>query len=71
MVTLRKVTVTHLAPSVGAELLVHVRRWSPIEACSNKVPPAAQYHACQIHCGPQNPNTRLTRWDTLGRSHAM
>ena len=42
MVTLRKVTTAHLAPSIGAELLVHVRRRSPVEARSNKVPPTAQ-----------------------------
>jgi hypothetical protein len=44
MVTLSKITATHLAPPVGEELLVHVRRWSPIEAASDKVPSTAQAH---------------------------
>jgi hypothetical protein len=48
MVTLRKVTATHLAPSAGAEMLVHLRRRSPVEARSNKVPPAAQAWASDV-----------------------
>jgi hypothetical protein len=50
MVALSKVTTTHLAPSAGAEQLVHIRRRSPAEAASDKVPSTAR-HACQFDNG--------------------
>lgn len=42
MVTLSEVTTAHLAPSAGAEELVHVRRRPPIEARIDKVASTAQ-----------------------------
>ena len=72
MVTLRKVTMTHLAPPVGARLLVHVRRRPPVKAGSNKVPSAVPGRSRQSDSFVElQLNMRLTRWDTLDYSHAM
>ena len=50
MVTLSKVTTAHLAQTAGAELLVHIRCWSPAEAPSDKVPSTVR-HTCQFDNG--------------------